>query len=349
MVINRKIILILSIGLIILNSLPLISCQSTTTMENKFDWSATLSAPQEYPIQVYSGKLIAKDYQQSLEGFGTIDFGWGVAGGSVVMGPDLKNIPHSIEIGWHSFVDQKNFEGKWPLPIDEISKLVEKGISDPKTNKKTIYNEFIIGLAPNGLVVLWLSGAGSQIEIAHFKANQVEIDPTTVSDPNKSIFSEKYNTIVLSQLNEKFGTIEKIKQKQYPDTNLYEKYRVTYFWKPIFELSENFTISNYTIQTYNGELEAENFKKDQTYTVDLKQRGVLYKIAFSWFNLNSETKSTCWLEAFDENELFDAYKKFNSIEEIKLIVKVETDSSVTISLKSVSQEVKIKKFKSTIE
>lgn len=341
MVINNNFIKLLS--LILVTNVVTSSCQNSK-MEQTFDWSATLSAPEEYPVQVYKGEISAKDYNQSLNGFGTINYGWGNEGGTVVMGPDLKNIPDSLEVAWHSFVDQKNFEGKWALPKDEIRKLFEKGFIDYATNKKITYNEFIIGLAPNGLVVVWLSGAGNQIEVAHFKAKEVFVTIDTISEDSKPIFSEKYNTVVLSELNEKYNTVEKIKQNQYPKIDLYENYRVKYLWKPIIEFSEANDLSHFILHTYNGELETE-----QQQVPNYKKRGVLKKMAFSWINKNSNTKISCWLENFDEGELFDAYKKFNVSEEINLIVKVISNSKVQIKLKSNSQEIEIKKFKTTIE
>lgn len=334
--------------LILVTNVLTSSCQNSK-MEQTFDWSATLSAPEEYPVQVYKGEITAKDYKQSLVGFGTINYGWGNEGGTVVMGPDFKNIPESIEIAWHSFVDQKNFEGKWALPKEEISKLFEQGFIDHTTNKKNTYNQFIIGLAPNGLVVLWLSGVGKQIEIAHFKAKEVSVSMDTIPEDSKPIFSEKYNNVVLSELNEKFKTFDRIKQNAYPKIDLYENYRITYLWKPLVELSENGMLTNFVLHTYNGEIEIESSNKKEQLTTHFKQRGVLKYFVFGWMDKVQNKEMGCWLENFDESELFDAYKKFNVSEEINLIVKVISNSKVQIKLKSNSQEIEIKKFKTTIE
>lgn len=318
-------------------------------MEQKYDWSATLSAPEEYPVQVYRGEIIAKDYAQSLSGFGDIHYGWGEEGGTVVMGPDLKNIPDSLEIAWHSFVDQKNFEGKWALPKEKLIKLFDEGLIDKSTKKKSTFNKFIIGLAPNGLVVVWISAAGSQIEIANFKAKEVFVNVETISEDSKPIFSKKYNDVVVSELNEKYNTFERIKQNEYPKIDLYEDYRIRYLWKPVFEFSESEILSDYVFHTYNGEIEIAFSIKDEPLISQYKERGVLKYFAFGWMDKVQNKKVGCWLEKFDENELFNAYKKFDALEELNLIIKVIDNSKVSIKLKSTTQEIEIKKFKVTIE
>ncbi|NHN27599.1 DUF2931 family protein [Flavobacterium jejuense] len=324
------------------------SCQNIK-MEQKFDWSATLSAPKEYPVQVYRGEIIAKDYSQSLSSFGDIDYGWGEEGGTVVIGPDLKNIPDSLEIAWHSFVDQKNFEGKWALPKEELIKLFNEGIINKITNKKVTYNKFVVGLAPNGLVVVWLSSVRGQIEIAHFKAKEVFVNVETISEENKPIFSKKYNDVVLSELNEEHNTFERIKKNEYPKIDVYEGYRIKYLWKPLVELSENKMLINFVIHTYNGEIEIESSNKKEKLNINYEERGVLKYFAFGWIDKDQNKEVSCWVEKFDEDELFNAYKKFNTMEEINFIVQVIDKSKISIKLKSISQEIEIKKFKVTIE
>lgn len=346
MAIKNNFIFLLCI--ILVSNVITTSCQNIK-MEQKFDWSATLSAPEEYPVQVYRGEIIAKDYTQSLSGFGDIHYGWGEQGGTVVMGPDLKNIPDSLEIAWHSFVDQKNFEGKWALPKEDLIRLFEEGIIDKSTKKKSTYNKFIIGLAPNGLVVVWISVAGSQIEIAQFKAEEVFVNIETISEDSKPIFSKKYNDVVLSELNEKYKTFERIKQNDYPKIDLYEDYRIRYLWKPLVELPENEMLKDYVLHTYNGEVEVEFSNKKVQLNSHLKKRGVLKYFAFGWIDIVQNKEIGCWLEKFDETELFSAFKKFDLSEEVNLVVKVIDKSKVSIKLKSNSQEIEIKKFKVTIE
>src|SRR5690242_6007861 len=94
--INMKQIAILF--LLIINSI-LSSCQ-TTEMKNKkenkkFDWSHSVSAPKNYPMEIYRGKLqglTEDDYSASFGLWGVANEGWGTESGMVVVGPDTKAI-----------------------------------------------------------------------------------------------------------------------------------------------------------------------------------------------------------------------------------------------------------------
>lgn len=334
-----------SLIFIIVANVVTISCQNIK-MEQKYDWSATLSAPQEYPVQVYRGEIIAKDYSQSLSGFGDINYGWGEEGGTVVMGPDLKNIPDSLAIAWHSFVDQKNYEGKWILPKEEITKLFDEGFINGSTNKKLTYTTFIIGLAPNGLVVVWLSGAGNQVEVTHFRAQEVSVNIENISDRSKPIFSKKYNDVVLSELNEKHNTFERIKQKDYPKIDVYENYRKKYLWKPSIVLPQDSKLNNLMFHLYNGEI--NNTIKENLASLDYTENAVFKKCYFYWIDKNQKRRGA-WIEEFNEEELYKAYEELGGDVQIDLIIKIIEPSTVVIVLKNNSKEIEIKKFKKTIE
>ena len=315
----------------------------------KYDWSATLSAPEKYPAQVYRGSVIAKGYQQSLEGFGELADGWGIGSGSVVMGPDVKNLPERIEVAWHSFVDQSNYEGEWDLPKEKIAKLFDEGFIAKTTKKKSTYDTFTIGLAPNGLVVVWLSGAGSQVELAHFRTQKILINAEDVTENSRPIFSKKYNDVVLSELNEKYNTFENIQHNKYPPIDLYEDYRKRYLWKPLVEFSEEYRLDDYVLHTQNGEIEINSSHVNENARDAYKERGILKYLAFSWVDREYKKIATCWLENFDEAELINAFGVFDEFEKIDLIIKNIASKNSAIVLKSETKEVEIKKFKKTIE
>ena len=333
--------------LILLTSLLTTGCKNMDT-EKRFDWSATLSAPEEYPVRVYKGAMLAKDYQQTLTGFGDIGTGWGEYSASVIMGPDLKSLPDSLAVAWHSFVDQKQYEGKWSLPKDKIEKLFDDGYIDIATNKKTTYNTFIIGLAPNGLVVLWLSAAGSQIEVAHFTAQETAVDMDNLHQDAHRIFAKDYNDIVLAQLNEKLNTQKRIENNTYPKIGLYQDYRKRYFWRPDIILPDKHTLDSFVLQTHNGEIEIESSKKTPL-TIKHKERGIIKSFSFSWADKNQKKIATCWLEGFNETELLNAYDNFDNTEEIELSVTATDSKNIIVALKNSNKEIQITTFKSTVE
>ncbi len=47
-------------------------------MEEKYTWLGTVSAPQEYPMEVYEGAIIADDFTYAFDAiWGTQNTGWG--------------------------------------------------------------------------------------------------------------------------------------------------------------------------------------------------------------------------------------------------------------------------------
>jgi hypothetical protein len=344
MVIKDKFIQLLFI--ILVSNILTISCQNIK-MEQKFDWSATLSAPKEYPVQVYEGNIIAKDYQQSFTGFGDINTGWGNYAASVIMGPDLKSIPDTLNIAWHSYVNQKNFIGKWKLPKEQIQKLFEEGFVDSSTNKEITYTTIVIGLSPNGIAVLWLQGGARQIEVAHFVATEdVNLDISKIE--NAYMFEKEYNDIVLSDLNEQCNTIDRIKQKTYPALDVYEIFRNRYLWKPLIELPNGNKLNEFVLHTYNGEVEIDG-PNTSGIAIDYQKRAIIKSISFSWIDDHNKKVADCWLENFNENEIIKAYGSFNENEKIDLIIKIVNNSKVNLLLKSNDKEIAIKNFKTIIE
>ena len=328
-------------------SMTTMACQNFSA-EQKYDWSATLSAPEEYPVQAYAGAIIAEGYQQSLAGFGDADDGWGNASGYVVMGPDTKNLPDRLQVSWHSFVDQKNYEGAWELPKDAIAQLFAEGFIDHTTKKKRTYTTFVIGLAPNGLVVVWLSGDGNQVEVAHFKAQETLVDIDHVSDDNRPVFSKKYNDVVLSQLNDEFNTFERIRLGEYPSPDLYEQFRQRYLWRPVVALPEDYQLDSFVLHTYNGEVEITS-SDNQDRLFDYQKRGLLKGFFFSWRDVDNVKVATCWLEDFDQAEVMRAYANFSPSDNVDLIVTGVGSPAISLALRGGDKEIEINTFKATIE
>jgi hypothetical protein len=344
MAINNKFIMYLSLTIISFFNVLTISCQSKK-MEKKFDWSATLSAPQEYPIQVYKGKVTAKDYQQSMQGFGVVNYGWGVEGGTVVMGSDQKNVPESMELIWRSFVEQKNYQGKWDLPVEKLVSLFNEGFMDEHTKKKDTYKTIILGLAPKGLVVVWLAGAGHQIEVCKFNAQEIEIDLKTVETDDQHLFAQNYTKIVLDgRIDPKVK--ERVKAQGYPNPDIYEQCRARYNTKPTIMLPEGSTLNSVNMAFNNGEKEV--FFKDNVAKIDFNERATLKYLNAYWLDKNN-TEYGIWLESFDENEVEQAYKNLGRESKIDVIIQILSNSKVNVILKNNEKEVLIKKYKMTIE
>lgn len=115
----------------------------------KYDWSVSVSAPKEYPVVIQRGFM-----GKSFFGPSAISASWGIGREVAIKQPFV--IPDDFEITWLSLVERKFYKGKWILPKNKIENCLEKGVDHQ--NKKVKCNKIQIGLAPKGVVVVWLLG-----------------------------------------------------------------------------------------------------------------------------------------------------------------------------------------------
>jgi hypothetical protein len=316
------------------------SCQSKK-MEEKYDWSGTLSAPEEYPIEVYAGSLVAKDYTQNFKNWGVIKSGWGDESGTVVAGPEKKDLPESLSITWFSFIERKFYILRSELPKEKIAALFKEGYTNDLNKHKT-YTNIVIGLAPGGTVVVWLTAPGKEVEVAHFKARQTTIDPESIPDDSKYMFRKGYVETVLSDPLVVTPQIkDKIAANGYPELSNYdENYRIKYNWKPQFELPDGAKAKSFSYALYNGEMDklfGDRFDKNE-----VSPKAVPRHCSFYWSYIATNEQHGVKVISFDEKEIMDAFKNVGSAN-IQFLFKVAHDNTVFISLKTDNKQIELKK------
>jgi Protein of unknown function (DUF2931). len=332
--------------LLIINSL-LSSCQTNEIkdkMENKkFDWSHTLSAPENYPMEIYRGKLqgqTEKDYSATFGLWGVANEGWGKVSGSVVVGPDTKAIPDSLLITWLSFREKKFYTGKFKLPREKIIELFEQGFYDYSTKQKDTYKKIIVGLAPGGVVVVWLLGGQVSTEVAKFQGEETIIDRSTVTNPDDLyMLGDGYVDFTLNDL--------EIKKDPIP-FGLWDTYREKYSWRPVMILPEGNELAIEWITLFNGEKE-KNFKEHPDFG-NYKKRALPSYMLFNWYAADGRKYGVDVF--FDEAEIFDAFKqiyKTNKELDAELIFELnDSKTAFTISLRSKTELIELHKVKAKI-
>ncbi|MFL0137279.1 DUF2931 family protein [Tenacibaculum maritimum] len=217
----------------------------------KFDWLAGGCTPKNYPIHLYTGNYIFEDGNQlyipvPYKGDGD---GWGSRGTTHVVGEQYKPIPIRLTLYWMSFAEKKWYQGSWELPQKKIIALFEKGFIDRRTNKKDNYTKIVTGMAPNGVVVVWLSGAGYVKEVARFQAEEATWPSMEKLMPgNPTISKEQYLSLN--------STVEAYLAKNGIPTGLWDYYRIRYNWHPkINLLDEGTKLKIVASHFFNGELE----------------------------------------------------------------------------------------------
>lgn len=307
--------------------------------EEKYNWSATLSAPKEYPMEIYQGNIIAEDYNFSFDMiWGTQNTGWGNQGGDWAGSQEKKEIPHKLEFTWFSLVEKKFYTGKWNVDKDAIIELFKEGVIDTETKKQTTYDTFVIGLAPKGRVVLWAMTAGWQKEVGVFQAHDTIIDKQKAYENARYMFKEGYAE---RTLNDDFYIKpvlrEKIKKYGYPDPHIYDVYREKYDWKPVVE-SPSVDIPQVFVEYFNGEYENIFGGKFINNSYDYQNKATPKSVALIW-NPDDKKQRKVIIVDFDEKEILQSFEKLGKQSPINMIFKVNNDyTRCTITLKNKEQE-----------
>lgn len=305
-------------------------------MTDKFYWSATISAPQEYPVEIYDGKIGSENDSFIFNSmWGTINSGWGNGGG--ITSGNENAIPSYLEFTWFSIVEKKFYSGKWTLPSDKIKKLFNEGYIF--NNQKETYNTFIIGLVPNGMVVLWLKGI-NQIEIGCFQAKEIFIDADKVHEENEYMFEKDFAE---HQMNDpmiiKDDVKGRIQNKGHQQPSIFYDYRELYDWIPRIILPLEYTITSFEYKMCNGESE---FYENNNQIIK-KKRAIPYAFEISWKDKKNKDYSSriaftkdqnYWTEYlnngvaavpidFDDNDIRKSFLNIDKKDELTITIKID--------------------------
>ncbi|WP_291940264.1 DUF2931 family protein [Chryseobacterium sp.] len=316
-------------------------------MEEKYSWLGSISAPQEYPMEIYKGAIVANDFTYGFDAiWGTQNTGWGNDGGTMSVDTEKMDLPHHLEFTWYSLVEKKFYTGKWELDHKKIKSLFDEGFVDQDTRKRTTYSSFVVGLAPKGKVVLWAKGPGNQKEVGAFQAHDTLIVQEKAYSNARYMLKEGFADRMLND--PEYKTFkpeirEKIKTEGYPAPDIYETYREKYSWKPVVVLPEGGVWIDFGFTNYNGEQENLFAKslQDNTY----KNRAIPKFCGFYWRDKN-KNRYAVWIDAFDEQEIFGLFQKLGNDEDIDFTIKVNEDNTkVFLSLVTEKEELSITKAK----
>jgi hypothetical protein len=128
----------------------------------EYRWNVSESAPKEYPMRIIDGDFEALDgYHKGIPTRVNLYNGWGDGRSRMATGRDEMPIPKSMAVTWYSYREDTFYRGKFPLPVEKIQALFERSRKpSPFTGRVSEGGTFIVGLAPEGFVVIWFQGLG---------------------------------------------------------------------------------------------------------------------------------------------------------------------------------------------
>ena len=293
-------------------------------------------------MEVYKGGMECEGGGWVGLSFGVVpgDDAWGTSNNG--MGNGFKGLPTHLDFVWMSYMENQFYHIDADVDTEKIRDYFGKGYEIKGASGKTQhlnYDMISVGMAPGGVVVVWVVGVGWQQEIGRYQGKKVTIPDSEIAklDSHENRFWRKdYLDDVMNN-----GKVipakvrEENKNKPIP-FGLWDVYRTRFSWKPVFELPENAQLylkSNIKIFTINGEKEQFDTSKSPFATESL--RAMPTYLVFNYICNNQLYGGTCNI---NEKSSFDAFNKVfgdnPKSTKAELIIRVnEANSFFTVKLK----------------
>jgi hypothetical protein len=326
-------------------SCSLYSCNQIKSQDKKMDaepnWTFGLTSPKGYPIEVQGGGYLGDDKHMisAIPNNGIMDNGWGGTGTPDAAGGGTE-MPTHLSLTWLSFAEKKFWKIDATLPKDKIQALFKTGYMDKDrlgVVSHVTYEYLTAGLAPGGVVVLWVSGHNATVEVGRFQAKEAKVGVDDFA-PVKGAFKNSEDFF-----DEGFKDVVSKESKAHIKTygipyGLWDTYRQRYNW-------------GFTVQFYKPDVEEqrhcvylngeEEMLKGKNLTA-YGRKALPYQVDFYFKEKWAETE-------FDDTEVMNAFKeltKNNNNGQIEIVAKVAFQyTTMTFVAKAGNKEIALHKVK----
>jgi hypothetical protein len=357
---KHKIILLFTFILIT----QLSACQKKENMnEEKFDWDGMACTPAGYPVVVLSpnifhsnrGKYITLIPNMS----NTAGSDW--TGSANSWSSEPSPAPDHLNIVWYSPTEMKIYEGEFELPQQKIYNLFKEGYMtygipiDTKDGKETLhwetYTSLTAGLAPKGMVVVWLDGL-NKVEIGRYQARELgKAEANEVFKSHFKLSGDMPETVVEKELISRRVTpeVQEIIKQDKISCKQWDDYRLRYNWK--VEFNKPLEMYRYFVEYFNSEYSGylpPSRSQDDFNKIILEPTS---KVVPSYLNMYVTAKNgrnyLIRLETLDEQETIGAFKKLEQVNPkatITVFITVDDDfKKFTVTLKNDIKEIVLEK------
>lgn len=271
--------------------------------EENFNWTATVTAPFNYPIEIHKGYLgNDKKMMAAFINTGLNEDGWCHDGDALSGGNEM---PTHLSLTWISYAEKKFWKVETSInkaTQDKIQQLYKEGYMNKDLNgawSHITYKKITIGLAPGGTVILWLTGQNKRTEIVNYQAVETFVSVNEFyRNPREHTQQEFYDYYYDASVSKE--TQEYIHKNGVPVT-LWEDYRTKYKYR------FNWHFYKTDKESLDRESEYVNGEKEIIKVEDLGsyQNKALPSYCRFWFSLyNAEAE-------FDGEEILNAFKKIS--------------------------------------
>lgn len=211
-------------------------------------------------------------------------------------------LPKKLYVAWFSSAENKFYEGLFDMPYDKIKEEFDKmwSTSAPYaiqqvSGKYERFTDIVVGVAPKGDVVVWISSGTQTLEIGRYKAKETTAitwqDFAAMNGMGEGATREYY--------------LKNVTKSTFPlQVGKLEQYEKKYTWKPKIQNDNPVETNLFEMQMYNGESERiyHEFKGNNPY----EKRAVPKFISFNW---QIKPSSSYQIDIYFKEE--DIYKAFN--------------------------------------
>ena len=316
---------------------------ANANIEPEYEWGVAVNTPIGYPIRFYAARVGSTPIVRELYSI-TEEPDWGCAFG--YESTSMDKLPKSVDMVWLSYKEDCFYRLKTAIDYEKIAKLFKEGFDERFSNGKmnhTTYNTVVVGIAPGGVVVLWVGKGYFPIkEIGRYQADKIVLkEPEGLDNHQRLIFSKKDREEVLNSntiIPEDFREANKNKPIPF---GLWDSYRDhQYQWYPTFEIP-NGRIGDVDYQYWNGEADTFFFtdfvalegKKDifapQELYRDIRKLPLFKEIRFT-YKAEDGIKYGMKIE-FDWEDILATYKKVfgEHPEEVKAHLDIRLNAANT--------------------
>lgn len=304
-----------------------ISFASTLEKSGVYKWLPTESAPDRYPVRLIRGAFLLPDGRRvALPDRRDVANGWGKRGSLHILDDEPKPVPQRLSLEWFSYTENRFYKGDFALPELAIENLFFAGVGTGQPDgEKSSFERIIVGMAPGGLVSVWLAAGSEVVEVGGWHADVADLPWTSVLD-NPDITREAFIDKVL----EARLTVEeraRLAREGVP-TNLYTSYRTQYQWRPwVTGMGQALQIR---ISSLNGEYAVIGAYGP---AVPREQRALPAEMELQWVTSGGQSK---WAHIrFDEEETSSAFAELGQGgPNRQLALQLDTTAdSVSVSLR----------------
>ena len=254
-------------------------------------------------------------------GFLTMENGVWPQSTSAVLNDEYHPIPKTLFAQWFSISENKFYAGSFEMPTAVIQKYFDEmwlcygsNKMGAEAYKHERFTDIIVGVAPKGIVIVWVSGGLQQIEIGRYQARETQMD----WDDFRGLNGMGNGTRV-----EYLSNFKELKSVPYGKV---DQYRKKYVWKVKIDGKNKTYACSFDLIMYNGEKESIYFEYDKRNKLEL--RAIPKQVNFNWL---MSDKSSFYIEVFfKEDDIYAAFqtisKEINTI--TTLILKLDDTNKI---------------------